>query len=103
MFVMLRSDWPVQGRARLLPGTATKLVLAPGYIVPGSATAGLPGPLGGRETTFPLRIKYGERPAGSLSKNTAKRLDVHAGSLLDAAFLQVPTIASPYVPGQEVC
>jgi hypothetical protein len=74
---------------------------APGCLCPlGRFTPGFPPPEG-RDAACPLRIRYGGRPAGSLSKNTAKRLDVHAGSLLGTASSQVPTIATPYVRGQE--
>jgi hypothetical protein len=58
-------------------------------------------PLGGGLPPSYVSFKFGGRPAGSLSKNTSKRSDVHAGNWLGVRSLQAPTIAIPYVPGQE--
>jgi len=56
--------------------------------------------VGSFEAAFLLPFRFGGRPAGSLSKNTSKRLDVHAGNWLGVRSLQAPTIAIPYVRGQ---
>ena len=80
-----------------------------GSVVPGSLfTWPLVVPPGGGFTSlvgsflvaFLLLFRFGGRPAGSLSKNTSKRLDVHAGNWLGVRSLQAPTIAIPYVRGQ---
>src|ERR1035441_5513054 len=62
--------------------------------------AGRPRPLRGGlppSTCF----KFGGRPAGSPSKNTAKLLDVHGGKRLGGWFLPVPTVTILFEPGQE--
>ena len=72
-------------RSTLLTGCARLSIAVSGCVVPGwLCFAGLllvcspRGELG----DFLLAFRFGGRPAGSPSKNTAKRLDVHAGSWL---------------------
>src|SRR5208337_4302314 len=48
-------------------------------------------------------FKSDGRPAGSPSKNTAKRLDVHAGNWLGGSFSLTPIITTLYGPGQVGC
>ena len=81
----------------VVPGS---LFTWPLVVPPGGGFTSL---VGSFEAAFLLPFRFGGRPAGSLSKNTAKLLDVHAGNWLGVPFLQVPTIATPYVSGQVEC